>query len=82
MLLMVLTGIVGVAFGIMCGLTMIDVWDGIATGRQAHNAPSSDAPDGHHVATNHFDGSDQMDGQDDAEALLGAENEGLENGGQ
>jgi hypothetical protein len=56
MLLMVLTGIVGVAFGIMCGLTIIDVLDGIATSGQTHNAPASDAPDDSHVAPERFDG--------------------------
>jgi len=47
---------VEVAFGIMCGLTMIDVLDGIATSGQTDNTPASDAPDDSHAAPERFDG--------------------------
>jgi len=75
MLVLVLTGIVGVAFGIMCGLTLIDVWEEIATGGRAHNAPA-----GPNIAPDHPDGPhDQRDTQDGPEALPNHENMDLRN---
>jgi xanthosine utilization system XapX-like protein len=70
MLLMMLTAVVGVALGVMCGLTIIDVWEKVAAGGQAHNAPATDAHIGPHITPDRPDDPrDQQDAQDGLEAL-------------
>ncbi|MDR2560174.1 MAG: hypothetical protein LBC63_00155 [Holophagales bacterium] len=76
---MALTAVVGVAFGITCGLTVIDVWDKFATGGRAHDAPASDAHVGLHFATDRPDAPYQQDG---AEAPADHGNAGSGNEGQ
>jgi len=81
MMLMMLTALVGVALGVMCGLTIIDVWEEAATGGRAHNAPAADAHIGPHITPDRPDDPrDQQDAQDALEALPNHENAGSGNG--
>ena len=73
-MLMMLTAVVGVALGVMCGLTIIDVWEEAATG----NAPTADAHIGPHITPDRPD--DPRDQQDALEALPSHENAGSGNG--